>query len=60
MEINLKEGEIKKINQMLLYTLPEGSMKLKQKTAQIVKKIHCAKYLTSLSNLLLWKFITEA
>lgn len=53
MKINLKEGEIRKINQMLLYTVSEQLIKLKQKTTQIVKKIHCVKHLTSLSNLLL-------
>lgn len=43
MKINLKEGEIKQINQMVLYTSSEQSMKLKQKTILIVKKIYCAK-----------------
>jgi len=53
MNINLKEDDIKKINQMLLYTLSEQSMKLKHNTNQTGKKIHFAKHLISLSNLLL-------
>lgn len=37
MKINLKEDEIKKINPVLLYTLSERSMKLKQNTIQMEK-----------------------
>lgn len=38
MNRNLKEDEVKNINQILLYTLSEQSMKLKDSTFHIGKK----------------------